>query len=204
MISIKIKKFTLGYGTNAYLIIIKNEAILIDAPDGIFEIINYLDENKIKLKTMLLTHGHFDHILGASEIKKLYPNIKSYAGIEDKDWFIGTCNNIYIPASFTPSNWLGGGEEIMFLEKKIKVFKTPGHSKGSLTYKIDNNLFTGDFIFSQAIGRCDLFGGSNFDMKKSLKWLLSEKENYSIFPGHGSNTTLNSEKENNYYLQMVK
>lgn len=83
----------------------------------------------------------------------------------------------------------------------VEVFFFPGHSIGSTVFKIDDKLFTGDFIFQGSIGRMDLETGSEYAMFQSLKKFIQFDQNYPIYPGHGPSTTLDLERRWNPYLQ---
>lgn len=200
----KIKRFVLdtgiGFTANSYLITINKEAILIDAPKDINDVITYLKEHNVILKYLLFTHGHFDHIEGATKLLNEFPNLISYGDINDRDWFIGDNNkNLGYSINFKPTKWFDG--DITFNDKLIKVIHTPGHSSGSVSFKIDNNLFAGDFIFKGSIGRTDLFGSSDKAMRESLRKLCNVKENLIIYPGHGDITELKTEKKENFFLR---
>ena len=82
---------------------------------------------------------------------------------------------------------------------RVKVIETPGHTLGSVTYLIENNLFTGDTLFNESIGRYDL-GGDKALLKKSLKRLMELDDLLTVYPGHGFLTTLGYEKLHNPFL----
>ncbi len=84
---------------------------------------------------------------------------------------------------------------------EIKIIETPGHSKGGVCYLIKDVLFSGDTLFLDSIGRCDLFGGSIKDIEKSIKEkLFVLDDNITVYPGHGEKTTIGYEKRYNHYF----
>lgn len=184
-----IKKFTIGeFETNSYLLIREKKAILIDCP-GMSEIINYCMNNSIKIEKIILTHSHYDHIYGLKkrgdipfgcykdEVEFLlnpYLNLSEYFG-----------ENISIKPDFIIDS------DFEFCGKIIRVIHTPGHTKGSVSYLIDDKIFTGDTVFSNGIGRVDFPGGSIDEIKKSIKEkILTLPDKTEVFPGHGENTTI--------------
>lgn len=160
--------------TNCYLITSKKEGAIIDPGGGLKQILKEIEKSGAKLKYIILTHYHWDHILGALKLKE-----KTGAEIlihkEEKDFL-----------KFQPDQFLDGGEEIRIGEIYLKVIPTPGHSKGSICLLGRDFIFTGDTIFENGRGRTDLPGGSEKEMEKSLKKLEKTiKSGMKIYPGHG-------------------
>ena len=115
------------------------------------------------------------------------------------------------------SNYFGGGlkiskdsfkykllndNEVIIDKFNIKCIHTPGHTKDSMCYLIDNDLFTGDTLFDRSIGRTDFPTGNTLEMRQSLKKILSFNKNYVIYPGHNNSSTIEEQKEKNYYLKF--
>ena len=104
--------------------------------------------------------------------------------------------------------------DILFKEKDVftcgnivfEVIHTPGHTKGSCCFIIESErvIFSGDTVFKDTVGRCDLYGGSRDSLVDSIQKLNSLKADYQIFPGHGEETTLNAEKAENLYFQSIQ
>lgn len=193
--------------SNNYLLIDKEskEAVLIDCT-GDFEAVNKdLEENSAKLKYILLTHGHFDHVLACSEFKKkLNPII-----VLHKDDLILIdnlkiqCGYFGIPTPEKPviDEFIDENSELKFGNHKIKIFHTKGHTKGSLSYLIDDTLFSGDTLFYEAVGRCDLPGGDFDELTESIvNKLYKLKPTTPVWPGHGRETTIEHELEYNFYV----
>ena len=149
-----------------------------------------------------MTHGHFDHIRKAPRYQKL-TEAKLAIGAKEadftKDRHLNLCR---IPLAPFDVDILVNDEDIITLgETKIKVIATPGHTVGGVCFIADDNLFSGDTIMKGTVGRCDLKTGNFEQMKNSILKITALTENYKIYPGHGDTSTLNEEKENNFYLK---
>lgn len=86
--------------------------------------------------------------------------------------------------------------------KDLEIIKTPGHTKDGICIIIGENIFTGDTLFKNSIGRTDLAGGDFNQIQKSLKRIMQYPDNFKVYPGHGPETTIGQEKQNNPFLQM--
>jgi len=179
----QIKKFILGLiQTNIYLIIKGKEAILIDCEEPEI-ILEYLTKNKLKLKSILLTHGHFDHIEGLSTLKEK-TNALLYVNKKDSQYL-----------TIKSDKFLENNQILNFNNLKIKIIFTPGHTRGSISFYLEkeNIIFTGDTLFNKGIGRADLLGSNLNDLKNSIKKLLKLALKTKVFPGHGPETTIEDE-----------
>lgn len=202
----EINTFAMGsFGANCYLVKTKDVAIVIDPFDTDPRIENFFNSNKELSKYVLLTHCHFDHILGANKLRKLF-GAKIVIGEFDAKGLYDT--------SLSLSDWIGLEQEpfeadtvvkdedvLIFGTTKIRVVHTPGHTFGSVCYNIEDALFTGDTLFASCIGRTDVPTGDHSDILQSiikLKTLFSE--DIKIYPGHGRATTMKKEIENNPYM----
>lgn len=190
-----IKRFVVGdYLTNTYLVISGNEAILIDVGENPIEVIEYLKNNDIKLKSIYATHGHFDHVLGVTEVKK-YFKVPLYIHKNDEELMKRDerTKNIEV------DGYIKEGDIIKIGNEEIKVIETPGHTLGSVCYLTNDGIFTGDTLFNHSIGRYDI-GGDKELLKKSLKRLMELDDGLTVYPGHGFLTTLGYEKLTNPFL----
>lgn len=156
------------------------------------------------LKYVLLTHGHYDHIEGVSEVKKRY-NPKVVISKEDE---IMLGNEVYCLAAITRNRHYNceadiiaaDGDELKLGDITVKVIATPGHTKGGLCYLAGDSLFTGDTLFRGSCGRTDFPGGSVEKIIASLKKLSSLEGDYNVYPGHDGFSTLDYERKNNMYM----
>jgi len=169
----EIKKLIVSpFLTNCYIIISKEEAVVIDPGAGLKRILKEVEGKK--LNYIILTHYHLDHTFSALKLQA-----KTGARI-----LIHKAEKDFI--KFLPDQFLDGGEEIRVGEFFLKVLHTPGHTKGSICLIGDNFIFTGDTLFEDGYGRTDLAGGSQKDLENSLKKLEKIlKPGMTIYPGHG-------------------
>lgn len=171
----KIKIIKVGYlETNCYILEKNNEVLLVDPGDNGDLILDYLKEKK--LLAILITHNHFDHVGALDDILDNY-NVDVYGKNNLKE-------DEYILGSF-----------------KFKAIFNPGHTSDSVSYLFDNYLFCGDFIFKNSVGRWDLSTGSYNDLIDSIAKIKKYKD-LIIYPGHGERTTLEDERQNNYYFKL--
>lgn len=190
---------------NNYLIIDENskEAALIDCSYYDENILIELKRQNAILKYILLTHGHFDHISGLNNFSE---NVQVLMHFADKEW-IEQVNN-YLPMLNMPSmkipridKYIDNDDIINLGDLKIKVIHTPGHTQGGVCFYVDGNLFSGDTIFKESVGRCDLPGGDFNQIVKSIEGkIFTLPDNTIIYPGHGKSTTVAWEKVHNSYL----
>lgn len=152
-----------------------------------------------KIDYILLTHGHFDHILAADYYRNI-TDAKIVIGENDSE-FTGD-NKLNLSGRFKRTKLekfcsdilVNDGDKLEFADKNIEVIHTPGHTRGSVCYLIDNLIFTGDTLFKGDIGRTDLPTGEEDKLKISLQRLFKMEGDYVVYPGHGLDTTLNDER----------
>lgn len=208
--SYKIKLLVLGpVATNTYIFYNdeSKEAVVID-PAAKADIISaFLDEEKLSLKAILLTHAHFDHIGAAEELRNKY-NAKVYAHEAEQSVALDSAVNLSASMgreslSLKFDRQLRDNEELELLGTIIKVFHTPGHTVGGVCYFIpsENILFSGDTLFSCSVGRTDFPGGSSADLIRSIKErLFVLPDDTKVFSGHGEQTTIEYEKAYNPFV----
>ena len=186
---------------NCYIVMdeVTSEAVIID-PGADEEIIENLIENmKAKIKYILLTHGHFDHV-GAVEYLSEKLNVPFYINKKDEEYALK--DNYVFRKLRQADGYLKDGDTFIIGNKEIKVIETPGHSKGGVSFLIDDNLFTGDTLFMGSIGRTDFTGGDFDEIISSIKnKLLPLGDNINVYPGHGPSSTISYEKMRNPYLR---
>ena len=181
---------------NTYLIKFKNQNILIDAGISIEKIKSVIDINKIN--KIILTHGHYDHIRTAIffDKSKIYAHFNEKIVLESPAYNLSSFFKNHIIISGI--NYLKGN--LIKMDNDIEVFHTPGHTSGSIIVKIDNNLFTGDTLFYDSIGRTDLPTGNEKKLNESLEIFLNFDKDTIIYPGHGRNAKLKEVFKRNEYL----
>lgn len=203
-----IKHFCLGeLGTNSYCVSGKKFAFVIDPADISEELIFFAKENADKeYKYILLTHCHIDHILGVNAVKQIWncPLVISEADAKSlEDPKINLSEMIFgYSFSLTADLTVNDGDEIDLGDTKITVLSTPGHTTGSVCYILGNNMFSGDTLFRGTIGNTNFPTSNTHEMIKTLKKLAAIEQNYNLYPGHDSETTLFYEKKYNHFMRF--
>ena len=187
---------------NCYIVSSCGEGIIID-PGGAAEEILKAAEG-LEIKYILLTHGHFDHIMAAGELLKKM-NAKLLVPKGDSE-MLADCNKScgamygFYHDEIPYDRKLSEGDEITFGSVVLKAIETPGHSSGSMCYIGRGIMFSGDTLFRGTIGRFDYENKEK--MVSSLKKLLALPETTVVYPGHGPATTISFEINNNPYVNM--
>ncbi len=184
------------------------EAVIIDVGGDFEQIKTQLDKQGYKIIYILNTHGHFDHVLGEAVITKNYSDIPIYMHKADLSHFSNLKEEMswfrqeYNDENIKITNFIDENSFLKLGNNQIKIFYTPGHSKGSLSYYIDNKVFTGDALFYHSIGRTDFIDGDYDTLINSIKTnLLTLPNDTKVYPGHGPSTTIKDEKLYNAYLK---
>lgn len=202
-----IKAFCLGATkTNCYLIEHNDEHIMIDAGQDIKKVIDYLKKDEIILNKVLITHAHFDHIMGLNDLKKCFPELEVY--VPDLEYEMMYDYSEYGNLAIYINNTFKYEHEALKLsqltDESIKLFSVPGHSKDSRCFYFEEAgiVFSGDTLFKQTIGRCDLYGGNQELLIKNIKTqLLTLPDTTKVYPGHGEETIIIEEIQKNMFVQ---
>ncbi len=187
-----------------------HEAIVVDPGDNIDEILAILEKHALRVKEIVITHAHIDHIGGAAKLKAA-TGAPVLMNANDQELY----DHLDVQAS-----WLGmepptrtaideaarDGDVLTLGPAEFRVLHTPGHTQGSISLWIpaENKLIAGDTLFRDSIGRTDLPGGNPRQILRSIEdKLLQLPEETVVVPGHGANTTIGREKERNPFLQSL-
>ena len=197
----RVRAFTVGVlATNCYIVSSQEtrNAVIIDpgfdSTAEATQIFRYVEEKKLKIKFVINTHGHSDHVGGNDVLGKKY-GVPVCIHELDAHEIAGMAGK-----TVAQTVMLRDGDLVEFTDAKLRVIYTPGHSPGSICLIGEELIFTGDTLFAGGIGRTDFIGGSNRHMKFSLEKLLQLPESLIVYPGHGPETTLAKEKQDNPFL----
>ncbi len=188
---------------NSYFLVNDNgEALVIDCGENYKKIKQVESANGFKIKAVLLTHAHFDHSGCAKKLQddgaKIYiskidaPKLKNDLNLSSD---FGRKFE-YLNADFTFSD----GDSLSVCGIDIKVIATPGHTDGSVTFRVGNMLFTGDTLFLGTVGRTDFPTGDRDTLVQSVKKLYALEGDYAVYPGHDEFTTLDNERKYNTFI----
>lgn len=199
----KIKKLMLGsYQTNCYVVSNdNNECIVVDPGDIGKKVKNYLEENSLSIKAILLTHGHFDHI-GA--VDYLYNEYQCDVYIHEEGIEMLHDANLNLSTfkqPFTIQCPIKAAESKMVISNMhVEWLFLPGHCIGSSMILVEDVIFSGDVLFRGSIGRYDFITSSKHDTMQSIEKIKLLDKDYTIYPGHGEITTLFEELKFNPYF----
>ena len=206
----KIENFVLGpVGTNCYIVSNEEtkECFLVDMAACPPELVSHIKNSGLTVKAVLLTHGHFDHIMGLDRFLEEFP-APVYACAAEKELLESPQLNsssgmLGQPYTFHGAQYVKDGDLLDIAGMKIQVIQTPGHTIGGCCYYIadEQTLFSGDTLFRASIGRTDLPTGSMGALVRSVKEkILVLPDETRVYPGHMEGTTVGYEKKYNPFL----
>ncbi|WP_313757114.1 MBL fold metallo-hydrolase [Tissierella sp.] len=196
------------YAANCYIIYseVTRDGIVVDPGGDVDDILSSIRENGLKIKYIVLTHGHGDHIGGVIQLNKVL-SVPVMIHEDDREILVdGNKNLSTIMAMGTveiePDILLKDGDIIEFGDEKAQVLHTPGHTLGGICIKIGDSIITGDTLFTGSIGRTDLLGGDYDSIINSIKdKLMIYPDDIKVFPGHGAPSTIGRERTSNPFLR---
>ena len=180
-----------------------NQSALVDCNEFSQKMIDMIGDTD--LKYILLTHGHFDHVIGVKSVKEKY-GAQVVISKEDEPMLNSSKLSLAVFCNAPQNNVdadiiVKDGDEITLGKTKIKVMATPGHTSGSVCYIAENCIFSGDTLFYCSCGRTDFPSGSPEQMMSSLQKLKALDGDYKVYTGHNNLTTLDFERKNNPYMK---
>jgi glyoxylase-like metal-dependent hydrolase (beta-lactamase superfamily II) len=209
---IKLESFVQGpMENNCFLLFddLSREAYIIDPSFDTAETIAFVQENQLKIKAILLTHAHFDHIAGITDLQKAYSSPFDI-GLSSADEALydqaGGAGAYHIDLGQLPaiSLHLTQGQRLELGSDVIEVREVPGHTRGHVLFYVPalKAAFCGDLIFKQGVGRTDLAGGDFATLLASIhNQVLTLPGDTTLYPGHGPSTTVADEMANNPFLR---
>lgn len=184
--------------TNCYLVADENgAAVVIDPAESAPAILHAAQKNGWNIHAVLLTHGHFDHVGAVSALREA---LHCPVYLHESEL---TLPPQLTNGSLTYTDTYAEGDTLDIGALHFTVLHTPGHTPGSVCLRCENALFSGDTLFAGSCGRTDFVGGSDAQMRESLARLAAIGENLTVLPGHGEASTLDRERETNYYLRRA-
>ena len=195
-------------GTNCYIFRAEGSGKcgIVDPGDQGGQVAAWLMGRGLEPEAVLLTHGHFDHILGIPGLRKEWPSLPVYchpADMGEGDAVRTFGQSFPTVRSFGNVTPYREGDTVNVAGCTVEVLETPGHTPGSVTLRAGDVLFTGDTLFAGSMGRTDLPGGDERQIMKSLRRLYELEGDYQVLPGHEEQSTLEQERKTNYCMRMA-
>jgi hydroxyacylglutathione hydrolase len=192
-IGIMLKRLVVGpYQANCYILAHKEtkECLVIDPGGDVYRIVGEVNRNELKVRYILITHGHIDHIGGAEELRR----------VTRAPVFI---HSLDAPGlNFSPDANLYDGQQIDLGAYRISVLHTPGHSPGGVCFHAPGAVFTGDTLFAGSVGRTDFPGGDHHRLIEGVvKKVFPLGDELRVYPGHGPASTIGRERSTNPFFR---
>lgn len=189
--------------TNCYFLYDEKtkRGIIVDPGDDAEKLISYIEKKGLQIEAILLTHGHFDHIMAVPELKKRF-GVPVYASEREKEVLNDPMVNLSLQMDrrgirIEADTYLKDGDTLMLLGEEVRCILTPGHTVGGMCYYFPQSclLFSGDTLFQESVGRTDFPGGSMKELIRSIREKLFVLASATrVYPGHGLATSIETEK----------
>lgn len=205
----KVEKFVTGIiSTNCYLVINEDtkQAVVIDPAACPSYLMSHIKSEGLKIEAILLTHGHFDHIMGIDGFLLEF-DVPVYVHEEDADAMedpvLNQSSTYTSGYTFGKARYLRDRQTLELAGYTFQVIHTPGHTKGGCCYYVasENVLFSGDTLFQNSVGRTDFVNSSTSDLVHSVREkLFLLPDDTMVYPGHMGETKIGHEKKYNPYV----
>jgi len=186
------------------------QGIVIDPGGEAEEIISFIQENQLTISYILLTHGHFDHIMAVEDVKKA-TNAPVVANVLERNLLGDPSLNLslkfHTPCSVKVDKALSEGDILSLGGVSLRAISTPGHTAGGMCFYVEEEgvLFSGDTLFHESVGRVDLPTSDGLALEKSLTKLFALiPDDTRVYPGHSRPTSIGHERVNNPYFTTNK
>lgn len=205
----KVERFLTGIiSTNCYLAINEEtkQTVVIDPASSSPSLMNHIEAEGLKVEAILLTHGHFDHIMGIDGFLKKY-DVPVYVHEDDKEMMndpqLNQSSTYTAGYTFSGAECIRDGQVLHLAGNDFEVFHTPGHTPGGCCYYVRSEgvLFSGDTLFANSVGRTDFPGSSTSALIRSIQEkLMTLPDETRVYPGHMGETAIGHERVNNPFL----
>ena len=205
----KIEKFVTGIiSTNCYLVINEEtkQTVVIDPAACPSYLMGHMKSEGLQVEAILLTHGHFDHIMGIDDLRREFP-VPVYVHEGDRETLLDPALNLsssYTDGyTFDGADYIRDGQRLELAGFSFQVIHTPGHTPGGVCYYLESEgvLFSGDTLFQNSVGRTDFPNSSMSDLIRSLREKVMKLPNdVKVYPGHMGETTIGHERKYNPFI----
>lgn len=205
----KIEKFVTGIiSTNCYLVINEEtkQTVVIDPAACPSYLMGHMKSEGLQVEAILLTHGHFDHIMGIDDLRREFP-VPVYVHEGDRETLLDPALNFSSSYTngytFDGADYIRDGQRLELAGFSFQVIHTPGHTPGGVCYYLESEgvLFSGDTLFQNSVGRTDFPNSSMSDLIRSLREkVMKLPDDVKVYPGHMGETTIGHERKYNPFI----
>mgnify|MGYP003298608791 CR=1 FL=1 len=191
--------------TNCYLVGDETEKVcaVVDPGGSPDLVLDMIERSGLTPAAIFLTHGHYDHVRGIPGLLQKYPDLPVYCHDKDICAAEHQTEPFFLPHTGANQRTYGEGDTVKIGTLAFQILHTPGHSGGSVVLLVEDLMLCGDTLFAGSMGRCDLPGGNEDTIWRSLARLASLEGNFKVLPGHGLPSTLERERNTNPYMRQA-